>query len=577
MNAEKIEVPGGTLAAAWRVVSPYWLSRRNWTAWLLVIAMVAGSTLTTLAQLASTVWSKNMVDAFTTYNLPRLIWLSGVFLLLGGALAVTAVADYFLNEWLTIRWRTWLTQHFLGQWLSGHTFYRIERDHLLDNPDQRISEDLGQLIQYSLGLTLGLYGTLFRLVTFSSVLWSKAGTLDFSLHGRAWSIPGYMFWCALLFSVIQFWFIHLVGKPLMRVNFLKQRVEGDFRFGMAGIRAHPEQIAMYNGGPAELRRMEQAFEPVRRNMWQVLWVQLRFDAMRHFVESLAQPLPILLAAPGYFSRAMTFGDVTQVGTSFGMTVSQFSWFVRAYQEFQMFRVVVARLYALQLAAQSAQPSSGSVLYTRGPQSEVATCDLTLRTPQDRKLIGPVSLRVKAGERWIIQGKSGVGKSTLMRALAGIWPYGEGTVRVPANGRVRFLPQAAYLPTGALKTALCYPSDPADCNDQVCRQALRDVRLAAYAERLEEVDRWSERLSKGEQQRLALAGALVQQPDFLFLDEATGALDSETEREVYTAVLERLPNTAIVHVSHHAELKRFHDHVFNISEVEAMPPAAGATS
>jgi len=340
MKFEKIDIPAGIWSAAWRLIAPYWRSPGNRLSWVLLAAMLACSTLTTYTQLLSMMWTKHMVDAFTSYDLGRLLWLCVLFVGLGCVLSLTSIVDYLFTEWLTIRWRTWLTGRFLGFWLQDRTYYRVERDKIVDNPDQRIAEDLGLLIQFALALSVGFYGTVIRLVTFSSVLWTKAGSLKIQLHGQLWVIPGYMFWCAILFSIAQLWIVHLVGRPLMRVNYVKQRVEGDFRFGLAGIRAHPEQIAMYDGGPAELRRMSALFEHVRQNMWSILFVQLRFNAVRQFLSNVSGPLPILLAAPGYFSKAMTFGDVSMIGASFGVTVEQFGWFVRIYQEFQMFRVDV---------------------------------------------------------------------------------------------------------------------------------------------------------------------------------------------------------------------------------------------
>jgi vitamin B12/bleomycin/antimicrobial peptide transport system ATP-binding/permease protein len=564
MTFEKIDIASGTWRAAWRLITPYWRSPRNGLSWFLLAAMFACSTLTTYTQLLSMMWTKQMVDAFTSYNSGRLLWLCVLFLGLGIVLSLTSVLNYLFTQWLTIRWRTWLTGRFLGFWLKDRTYYKVERDKLVDNPDQRISEDLGLLIQGTFALTVGFYGAVIRLVTFSSVLWTKAGSLKFQLHGQLWVIPGYMFWCAVLFSIAQLWIVHLAGRAFMRVNYVKQRVEGDFRFGLTGIRAHPEQIAMYDGGPAELRRMGDLFEHVRQNMWSILFVQLRFDMVRHFLENISGPLPLLLAAPGYFSKAMTFGDVSVVGASFGVTVEQFGWFVRVYQEFQMFRVVVARLDGLERASSENISPEPAIDYARSAERAVSVQDLSLRFPGADRAGAATTFTVAAGERWMVRGKSGVGKSTLMRALAGIWPYGSGSIRIPAGARLHFVPQRAYVPYGTLKTAICYPLEPATVSDEACRQALIDAQLADFVGYLHEVDRWGERLSLGEQQRLAVAGALIQRPDFLFLDEATSALDSETEIVVYKALLSQLPGTGVIHVSHHAELEQLHDHVLHMS-------------
>ena len=369
---------------------------------------------------------------------------------------------------------------------------------------------------------------------------------------------------AVVYSAFSTWVTHFVARALMPLHFRKQRAEAEFRFMMVGVREHAEQIALYRGATTEVRRMRMGFEAIRVNFWQLLRVNLRFTAIRTLWGLLSTVIPIICSAPRYFAHAITLGDVTQIARAFEMVGAALFWLVDNYETVQIFRVVVRRLHGLELASERSELTTEGVDYAAVPQEGLTATELVLRTPQGDLLNQKLALAVRPGERWLITGESGVGKSSLIRAVAGIWPYGSGVIRMPSGANTLFLSQKNYVPSGTFKAALCYPAEESDFSDEACRQTLRDARLPGYAERLHEVDRWAQRMSPGEQQRLAFGRALLLRPDFLFLDESTSALDPATERAVYSMLVRQLPHAAIVHISHRASLDDFHTNVLHVT-------------
>jgi len=564
---------GNQFKAAWRLIAPFWFSEQKWQAFGLLACVAAAAIGSTYVSVGFNTWSGEQMDALVKYDESAYWMLLRHLVLILGAFMALAMIELLARSALQILWRTWLTNRFLGRWLTRDTLYRIEREQLVDNPDQRITEDIDQLITHAFTLTVDLLITVGRLSSFSVVLWSLSGPLAFVGAGRTWTIPGYMFWVAVVYSGLATGITHLLGRSLMPLNFNKQRAEAEFRFMMVGAREYAEQIALYHGSSTEARRMRAGFEKVRQNFWQLVHVRLRLTGAQAVWSVLGLVIPTICTAPRYFSRAISLGGVTQIGGAFTIVSAALSWFVHNYETVQLFRVVVRRLHGLELATESAGRISGGVDYATAPQPTLTVADLALCTPQGALLNKGLTLAVQPGERWLIKGESGVGKSTLVRALAGIWPYGSGVIRMPSTAKMLFLSQKNYVPPGTLKAAVCYPSEETAFDDEACRQALLDARLPAYTDQLDEIDRWGQRLSPGEQQRLAMARALLQRPTFLFLDESTSALDPATERAVYTLLVRQLPYTAIVHVSHRPSLDEFHGHVLQMTPIAATAPVA----
>ncbi|ABE36915.1 ABC transporter family protein [Paraburkholderia xenovorans LB400] len=552
-----------SLRAAAQLARPFWMSERRYQAWAL-LAVLAGET---VASAYMTVWlnawNGRFMDALARYDAVALADIMGEFAILLATFVVLGVVAMLTGSMLQIVWRQWMTERFLDAWLGDSAFYRIERDQQVDNPDQRIVQDIDQFVTASCTLSVGLLSTLVRLVSFSLILWRLSGPLNMHVAHRVVSVPGYMLWAALIFASLTSCVTHWIGRPLMRLNFNKEGAEAHFRFMAASIREYAEQIALYRGASAEGRRMRASFDAIRGNFWQIVRFNLRFNPLTTAIIYISMIVPTFVVLPRYMAHAVTLGGMMRLSGSFAAVNGALSWFVQNYQALQGYRAIVARLDGLERAIASRQSQgaedAGSIVCSVDTQRCLCAKQLTLRTPDGRVLTRDVNLAVHPAERWLIRGPSGVGKSTLIRALAGIWPYGSGQVTVPAGGGVLFLSQKNYVPAGTLKAALCYPGTDDAFDDDVCSNALTACRLERYAGSLYEVSRWGHRLSPGEQQRLAFARVLLQRPDFLLLDESTSALDPEMESGLYQTVIDRLPDMAMVSIAHHRGLDALHTH------------------
>jgi vitamin B12/bleomycin/antimicrobial peptide transport system ATP-binding/permease protein len=551
-----------TLKATWSLVRPFWTSPHKFLHFGLFAALVAITLSSTYVAVAATRWYGGFTDMLVRYDSARL---TPTFIQFGRILAMqiaAGIAASFLTSALSIRWRTWLTKYFLTRWLHGEAFFRIEQEHLVDNPDQRITEDVEQLVTLSISLALGLIGTVASLVTFSSMIWSKSGTIDFTWFGVALHIPGYMLWVAIGYAMVTATIVQFAGRRLQKLNFLKQQAEANFRFMMTGVREYAEQIALLNGGKTEAARMRQGFEGVRHNFWRITFFNLRFDPLNTAILLVSAIVPMVILLPRYFSHSVTMGEMTQMTASFERVSSGLQWFVINYMTVLQFRVVIARLAGLDAAVEPRGRPAGPG-YAMLPSGCIDVKALELETPEGRRLLSDLNFSVHPGERWLIRGNSGVGKSTLLRALAGIWHFGAGDVVVPDKAKLLFLPQKNYIPPGSLKAALCYPGQVAAFDDAACRRALADCQLEPYCDSLDLVAPWGHRMSPGEQQRLGFARALLQAPDYLLLDESTSALDEDNEQQMYQMIIRRFPRIGIVSISHHRSVESFHTHTLNV--------------
>ncbi|WP_020202996.1 ABC transporter ATP-binding protein/permease [Cupriavidus sp. WS] len=574
--AAPIVPPGGTLRAAWRLASPVLGTPLRWKA-VALLALAIGLTLVTNhVMVAFNAWHGVFMDAVQRYDVAGMGPIARQLAAIMAAIAVLASLDILLRSTLEIGGRRWMTEHMIDKWLARGAFYRIERDQLIDNPDQRITQDVAQFVSLGYTLTIGFIAALVSLASFSEILWRKSGPIDFVLFGHAVVVPGYLFWAAVLYALGTSCLVHLVGKPMMRLNFAKERAEADFRFMMTGVREHAEQIALYRGSRTESQRLRRGFDAVWRNAWQIVRFDVRFTPLNVVLLHISVFVPTFIVLPRYLSHAITLGDMSMMGSAFTTLVITLSWFIANYQSLQNFRVIVSRLDGLERATGAADdaPRRPAIAHAATAGQRLGAAGLTLATPGGRILARDLSFELAPGERWLVRGPSGAGKSTLMRALAGIWPYGGGTVTMPGGARILFLSQKNYLPAGTLKAALCYPSAEDAFPNAVCRQVLVDCQLGQYCGQLEESAPWGHRLSPGEQQRLAIARALLQRPDYLLMDESTSALDPDTERHLYNLLVQRLPDTALFSISHHATLGAFHTHVLHVQDsLSAQGPAA----
>ncbi|NKE47906.1 ABC transporter ATP-binding protein/permease [Roseomonas frigidaquae] len=556
---------GSFLRDAWALTRPYWTSEEKGRARLLLAAVVVLNLSLVGMTVVLTYWQRafyNALEAKDAGAFWSLIFLGGEaagtwfpgFAVLAVAYILIAVYQLYLQQALQIRWRRWLTGRYLDDWLADRAYYRIAlTDPATDNPDQRVADDLRLFVDDTLTLGLGLMSSVVTLFSFIFVLWSLSGPLE--VFGV--SIPGYMVWVAILYSALGTWLAHLIGRPLIRLNFLQQRVEADFRYALVRLRDNVEGVALHNGEADEKRGLLTRFHALTSNWWAIMTATKRLTFFTAGYAQVASIFPIVVAAPAYFAGSIPLGGLIQTSSAFGEVQGALSWFVASYARLTEWRATVERLTGFQLAIAKARATSAGPQPVAGADQAVTMAGVTLSLPDGRVLMRDVALRLEKGQAVLISGASGSGKSTLFRALAGIWPFGAGAVHVPAGARALFLPQRPYLPLGSLRRAVCYPLDAALVPDAEVRAALEDVGLARLLDRLDVEDVWDRRLSGGEQQRLAFARALLTRPDFLFLDEATASLDPAAEAAMYRLVTERLPETGILSIAHRPAVAEFH--------------------
>jgi putative ATP-binding cassette transporter len=563
------EKPTGSVNSditAWGLIKPYWVSEDRWRARGLLALVVAMNMTMVAANVWFNNWQRIFFDAIQQYNFPVFKYSLLQFTVIAMALILLGSYRTYFRQMLEFRWRQWLTGQYLHDWLGDRAYYRIERDNLADNPDQRVSVDLQALASSTLNLALGLLSTTVTLFSFIVILWNLSGALAFHLFGTAFSIPGYMVWAALIYAAAGSYVTHKVNHPLVSINYQQQRVEADFRFSLIRIRENADQIALYQGEPAEERALKGVFGHIRDNWRLVMRFTRRFNIVVISYSQLAIVFPYIAAAPKYFSKSISLGVYQQVTGAFGTVSDSFSWFINNYDSLAEWRATVNRLREFHrvMGDQHLRESvsggtfHGGINIRMTDTQSLVVEDLRLQHPNGTPMSNVGSFSIAPKSRWLVRGPSGAGKSTLMRTLAGLWPFGEGSIDSPVGARLMFVPQRSYLPIGTLKAALTYPSDESAFTDEACREALGVCNLSDFVDRLRESAHWERMLSPGEQQRLAAARVLLQKPDFLFLDEATSALDPDNETVIYRVLNERLPNAAIVSVAHRKSLEAFHD-------------------
>jgi vitamin B12/bleomycin/antimicrobial peptide transport system ATP-binding/permease protein len=555
-------VDRGFVASVWRLIKPYWNSEEKWIARGLLTVVVCLNLAQVYLNVQYNAWFGRFYDALQQKNEPHFWHELLIFSVIAAGFILTAVYEYYLRQSLEIRWRRWLTARYTKNWMTNRVYYRMElTGHGGDNPDQRIQEDLSNFSQQTLDLALDAMSNVVNLVSFITILWGLSGALSFVLAGMHITVPGYMLWAAILYAALGTWLIHKIGKRLAGLYFGQQRFEADFRYSLVRVRENAEGIALYGGEEDERGRLWQRFGHVFDNWIQIMRMRKRMIWFNAFYNQAAVIFPFIVQAPRYFGGAITMGAIIQTVQAFGQVQQNLSWFVNSYAVLANWKSSVDRLIKFdQAMAQAAAAGAAGVGITVQPaaESDVKIENVELRLPDGKPLISNISADIRPGERVLVSGPSGSGKSTLFRALAGIWPYGAGKIIIPQLKRLLFLPQRPYVPIGSMRNAVTFPAVPGSFSDAEIAEALVACKLGDYASQLDEEHHWDRRLSPGEQQRLALARALLQRPDWLFLDEATSSLDPETEAALYKLLLERLPETTLVSIAHRTDLAAFHE-------------------
>jgi putative ATP-binding cassette transporter len=538
------------------LAKPYWVSERRTKGLLLLLAVIGLSLGAVYLEVQFNTWNKDFYNALEKKDQPEFFHQMWRFTYLALIWIVVVVYRLYLQQMLYMEWRSWMNDNFLQRWLQDRAYYRLQLvDRGVDNPDQRIADDLRIFVDMTLDLAIGLLSAIVTLASFTIILWELSG--DFTVGGVA--IPGFMFWVAVVYAFVGSWIAHQVGRPLIGLDFAQQRYEADYRYSLVRLRENSEGVALYKGESLELTGFRERFHMVIRNWWGIMNKRKQLNWFTSFYTQFSIVFPYLVSAPRYFSGGVGMGFIFQTASAFRNVQSSLSWFIEVYPQFATWKATVDRLTTFNASLERARAEGE---HPGGEREEAAAPTLgvdglELELPQGKPLLGSTSLALAPGEDVLITGPSGAGKSTLFRALAGIWPYWKGRVRVPRGAQLLFLPQKPYLPIGPLKRAVTYPADTASYSDRDIADALQAVGLAPLAADLERSENWAQVLSGGEQQRLAFARALLNRPDWLFLDEATASLPDDAQESLYRLLKERLPNTTLVSIGHRASLRSHH--------------------
>ena len=534
-----------------RISGEYFTPTRS----VLPLAWLASIVLMTLfsvrLSILSSFWYNGFYSAMQKLDAKMFWYMLLIFAILATVYVVRALLSFYLRQAFLIRWRIWLTNRLMERWLRNQSYYRSQYvPDTVDNPDQRIQQDVESFVGTSLGLSMGLLDSVVSLFSFTIILWGLSG----SLVVFGWTIPRAMVFIVYLYVVVSTVFAVRIGRPLIRLNFLNEQLSANFRYALIRLREYGESIAFYKGEAVERNNLLLRFGKVIQNLWAILFRSIKFQGFNFAVSQAAVVFPFIVQAPRLLSRQITLGDVMQTAQAFGQVESALSFFRTSYDDFAGYRAVVSRLAGFLDLTESAERLGSARIEHNAKQ--LAVRSLTVRTPANVVLVSDLSLELAPASSLLIRGRSGVGKTTLLRAMAGLWPYVEGTIVRPADRQSLFLPQKPYLPLGTLRSSLHYPGRPPRTDDQAAA-TLRRCHLEHLIARLDDEDDWARILSLGEQQRLAIGRVLLNCPQVVFLDEASSAMDEGLEHAMHRVLREALPTATLVSVGHRSTLRSFH--------------------
>lgn len=536
-----------TLGLFFALARPFWGSRAGWPGWaLLALALAMGAGLVQVNVYISE-WSKTFYDTLATFDGKALIGLMGQYAIAIGLVVAAIVAKDWFNKALMLRWRQHLNDHLLERWLGERRYYRLGLSSETDHPDQRIAEDAYLLADKTVGIVVSLFINTLQIGAFFSILWQLSGTQTFDFGGYNLTIEGYLVWAAIIYTLVATALTHWLGHPLHSLNYERQRSEAAYRADLLRKREHAEQIALYRGEAAERKGLDLRFAAIAANWRNLMQRELKLGIFTAGYSRISLIVPIFIALPLFLTKAITLGGLMQIRGAFKAVQESLSWFIFSYRDLAEWSATVQRLGQFQQAMERLQPTElhhGETL---------KTCGLDVLRANGEPLLCGLALHARPGEWLRLAGASGLGKTTLLRTLMGLWPHHRGSWQLP-GGRSLLLPQKPYMASGRLDEALAYPAAQVPDTLQLIG-ALQDVGLGHLAAELERGAEWSRQLSGGEQQRLAMARALLYQPDTLYLDEATNQLDEQAACGLLMRLRERLPSCTLIGVSHQPAVQR----------------------
>ncbi|WP_462339796.1 ABC transporter ATP-binding protein/permease [Phascolarctobacterium succinatutens] len=544
----------------------YWQSEEKKKAFFLLGCIIALTLGVVYMLVLLNQWNNSFYSALQNYDAKKIFdelihfsWLAAIYILL-------AVYSYYLQQTLILNWRRWLTTRFIDIWLQNKTYYNLQmfgKD--TDNPDQRISEDVRQFVEMTLSFGIGILKAFCTFASFVVILYNLSGSLSFTFMGKTWTINGYMLWASLLYSVIGTYITHIVGRKLVKINFIQQKYEADFRFSMIRLRESAESVAFYRGEAQEGSVFKQRFKMLLDNFWKLVNKQKQLVFLNSGYSQIAIIFPFVVAMNRYLTKEVTLGGLMQVASAFGRVQDSLSYFVDMYSSIAQWQAVVMRLTCFGHHMHDVYQQAERFHVERFAAADVVEVNnMQINLPDGKPLLENISFTLHPGHNVLIKGVSGSGKSTLLRAISGIWPFVDGKIFLPERDKLMFIPQKSYLPLGTLRAALNYPGNkPIDDTELIYLMDL--CQIGYLKDKLDLEADWSHVLSVGEQQRLAFVRAHIQQPQWLFLDEATSALDEDTEATMYSLLQERLQQTTVVSVGHRSTLNKYHELVLRLNK------------